>query len=132
MEGTVLKRLPTAPEIRNRLVTIAAYTFIGGMVLFLSIKVADNDLATYKTYYLWDKAKDCLFIFCLLILCEPLRRFLLIVLFYSLIRFLWQIFITVTNENINDIRWINITWLILVIYMTYLSIKELIKNHNEK
>lgn len=120
----ILKRLPSLPEIHDKFATIAAYTFIGGMVLFLSIKVVDADILTYKAYYLWDKGKDCLFIFCLLLVCEPLRRLLLPIFFYSLIRLLWQIFITATNENINDIRWINATWLILASYMTYLSIKE--------
>jgi hypothetical protein len=125
METAILTRLPTAPGIHDKLAAIAAYVFMGGMVLFLSLKVVDNDIPTYKAYYLWDKGKDCLFIFCLLLACEPLRRFLLIVFFYSLIRLLWQIFITATNENINDSRWINVTWLITAGFMTYQSYKAL-------
>lgn len=125
MVTAILTRLPKAPETHNKYATIAAYAFIGGMVFFLSLKVVPNDWRTYEAYYLWDKAKDCLFIFCLLLFCKPLRRFLLVILLYALIRLSWQIFIAITNENINDTRWINFIWLTTVIYMTYLSYKEL-------
>lgn len=127
----ILTRLPTAPGTLDKYSTIAAYVFLGGMVFFLSLKVVPNDIVTYKAYYLWDKGKDCLFIFCLLLFCEPLRRFLFIVFIYSLIRLLWQIFITITNEDINDIRWINVTWLTLASYMTYLCIKEMLNRHEK-
>lgn len=128
---TILKHLPNRLEIHNSWTAIGGYFFMAGMLIFLTLKVVPNDFVTYKAYYLWDKAKDCLFLFCLLLFCEPLRRFLFVVFIYSLIRLLWQIFITATSEDINDIRWINVTWLILVTYMTYLSIKEMI-NRNDK
>lgn len=123
---TVLKRLPGRREIHDSWAAIAAYVFMAGMLLFLTLKIVPNDIPVYKAYYLWDKAKDFLFLFCLLLFCEPLRRFLFVVLVYALIRFLWQIFITITNEDINDIRWINATWLTLASCMTYLSIKEML------
>lgn len=128
---TILKRLPKVRETHNIYALIAAYVFMGGMVFFLTLKVVPNDLPTYKAYYLWDKGKDCLLLFCLLVMCEPLRRILLVIFFYSVIRFLWQIFITTTNEDINDIRWINVTWLTTVAYMVFLCIKEMI-NPREK
>lgn len=122
----VLKRLPNRRGTHDSWAAIVAYLFMAGMLLFLTLKVVPNDIPVYKAYYLWDKAKDLLFLFCLLLFCEPLRRFLFVVLIYALIRFLWQIFITITNEDINDIRWINATWLTLASYMTYLSIKEML------
>ncbi len=127
----VLKRLPAARATHNNWTAATAYLFMGGMLFFLTLKVVPNDYVTYKAYYLWDKGKDCLLLFCLLLLCEPLRRFLFVFLVYSLIRFLWQILVTITGEDINDIRWINVIWLILVIYMVTISIKEMI-NRNDR
>lgn len=126
-----LKRLPKALATRNTWIAATAYFFMGGMLFFLTLKVIPNDFVTYKAYYLWDKGKDCLLLFCLLLLCEPLRRFLFVFLVYSLIRLLWQIIITITNEDINDIRWINVTWLILVVYMIYLSIREMLNRRGQ-
>lgn len=122
----VLKRLPSRRGTHDSWAAIAAYVFMAGMLLFLTLKVVPNDILVYKAYYLWDKAKDFLFLFCLTLFCEPLRRFLFVVLVYALIKFLWQIFITITSEDINDIRWINATWLTTASYMTYLSIKEML------
>lgn len=121
-----LKHPLKAPGTHDNLIIGVAYFFMAGMLLFLTLKVVPYDIPTYKAYYLWDKAKDSLLFLCLVLLCKPLRRFLAVVLLYSLIRLSWQILVTITGEDINDIRWINATWLTLLIYLIILSIKEML------
>lgn len=118
-----------SPQVtHNVLPSVAGFFLLAGMLLFLSIKLLPSDPLFRGAYYLWDKTKDCLLFYCLLLLCPSIRRFLLVVFIYSLIRLLWQIYITVTSEDINDIRWIVATWSILVAYFSFLSIREIIRD----
>lgn len=128
---TVATRLQNLPEIRDGWPKVASFFFMGGMLLFLAIKLLPSDPLFHGAYFVWDKFKDCLFLLTLILCNKQARRFLSFVFIYALIRFLWQIITIITGEDINTSKFVNSTWLILVIYMTYLSIKEMLKRNDQ-
>lgn len=83
-------------------------------------------------YYLCNKAEHFMLWFSLFVVCQSLRRVLLPVVLYSSIRFLWQIVTTLIKMDQNPEWWVNLMWLILVGYLTYQSIRQLLKNRKEK
>lgn len=121
-----VKLLPNHPVTHKRIISFAGLFFLAGMLLFLTVKLLPSEPLFQGAYYTWDKSVHCVLWFCIAMLYEPLRRFLLIIFTYNLIRLLWQIIVDLTGEDINHPRWITITWLTLVTYFVYLSVKELI------
>jgi hypothetical protein len=128
----VAKLQQNHPETHKGLITFAGYFFLAGMLLFLTVKLLPSDPLFQGAYYTWDKSKDCVLWYCILILYKPLTRFLLAVFCYSLIRLLWQITTDLTDENINNPKWVTITWLILVGFFVYRGTKELISEWKQR
>lgn len=129
---TMVEKPRQNPRVTHEtLPTVSGFLILAGMLLFLTVKLLPSDLLFRGAYYLWDKTKDLFLVYCLLLLCPSIRRFLLVVFTYLIIRVLWQIFTIITKEDINDNRWVDGTWLILVSYMTYLCIREIL-NRQEK
>lgn len=121
---------PSRPVTRSLLAT-TAFAFLGGMLFFLTVKLLPSQPTFWHSYYIWDKAEDCLQWLVILVVCKPFRRFLLFPFTYSIIRLFWQIYTTLTGEGINNHWWITLIWLILVSYFIFQSVREMIREWHQ-
>lgn len=87
----------------------------------------------YEYYYLWDKGKDLLFFIGIHCLIENRYKWAVKpVIFFSIIRFVWQIISSITEWNINNVKIVGWLFIVLALICSFLTLKELIKWHRQK
>lgn len=114
-------------QTRNHNLVFGSLMVYGlGLIAFHTTAYFDASLAWDKAYYVWAKAKDCLFITTILLLYPPLKFVGTLFLFYSIIRLLWEIVTIWKNVSQNMAFGVSILFLTLVGIIVILSIKDLI------
>lgn len=82
----------------------------------------------HEIYYIWDKGLlICLFIGIHSLLPKHNKQVVVPVIWFAIIRFIWQVVTSITGWEINDARAVAILFIALSIVCTYLTIKGTIK-----
>jgi hypothetical protein len=109
------------------MIFIAIGWYITGLMIFLTTGLLDYN-GFYPYYYLWDKAKDVIFLAAIL---RPIpfkeRWAVKPILIYAIIRFVWEIIVTVTGWKINDVKAMAILFLAMLAVCLYLMVTDLRK-----
>jgi hypothetical protein len=91
---------PATPENRNA-VKASFVWYMGGLLVFFSM--ADWGVKGWtESYWIWTMAKDTIFIFALWSVCEKYRKQIFPILFYSIIRTVWEIIAQGFNKDVNN------------------------------
>lgn len=108
-----------------RLVQATVTFIVAGFLFFLTI--GKDESIYYATYFLWDKMKDVLLLFCILnLMPKEFRWIVKHLLFYCIIRLLWEIISTFTNIGINNQKAVTVLFTILITGVAVLLGKDLI------
>lgn len=87
--------------------------YMGGLLVFFAM--ADFSVAEWrKAYYIWAMLKDVGFILTIYQLIPKFRKEIYPVLFFSLIRFTWEVISAATMKDVNHIM--------IVDYLFYLTL----------
>jgi hypothetical protein len=110
-------------------IAIAVY-MVGLLILYTWGQI---NTGWHDVYYLWDKGKDLvLFLGVYHILPLPNKKFIVPVLWFSLIRFVWQIISTLTGLNINNTEVVGWLFIIAAGTCSYLMLKGFKEWHTRK
>ena len=101
--------------------------YIMGLTVFYV--EANFEMSWWKeVYYLWDKSLLIfLFIGIHSLLPRQNKPVILPVIYFAIIRFIWQIVTSITGWEINDARAVAILFIVLSVVCAYLTIKGTIK-----
>lgn len=97
--------------------------FLIGMTVFYHMADFSQPVWSH-IYYLWDKGKDVLIMAALIALAPRLKKFVLPVFVFSIIRFLWEVAAWVINEDINNSKVIDYLFLLCLGVYLWIFIKE--------
>ena len=95
-------------------ITTAFVWYLGGIMFFLLCADFDSNALDVKLYWLWAQGKDPLFIYTIYLLSPKYRNEIYPILFFSLIRFLWEIVAQTATQDVNSI--------VIVDYLFYLTL----------
>lgn len=107
-----------------RALSVAIYVYIFGLLTFY-LFATFNRRAWDIVYFGWSKLGDCGFIFWLaLFYILPKERYVLKwLLYFSGIRFIWDIQSFFTGLGVNNEQWMAVLFLLLLILTCYLCVK---------
>lgn len=124
MEGTDLQ--PGRKRLSDALTGIFIALFIFGILIFLT-KADFSKEGWTEAYFVWDKGKDILALFLLLLLKKKFRLYISLILGLATIRFIWDIIAYSLGMDINVQPAITMLWEIVVGIILFLSIKDLLR-----
>jgi len=124
MEGTGRPR--DQKRLSDALTGIFIALFIIGILIFLT-KADFSKEGWTEAYFLWDKGKDILALFLLLLLKKKFRLYISLILGLATIRFIWDIIAYSLGMDINMQPAITMLWEITVVIILFLSIKDLLR-----
>lgn len=109
-----------------RVIAISVMWYMAG--LFLFYHMADfSKIEWQSAYYIWDKAKDLLFVSALLYNFKRMKLSLTVVFIFCVIRLLWEIVANITSTDINNSKVIDWIFVAFMIIWFVATIKELIE-----
>ncbi len=102
---------PAAPVNRKHLYAALIY-YMGGMLVFYA--AADFDKVGWvKAWWIWCMTKETVFVAALYLILKPYRRVIYPVLYFSVIRSVWEIVAQLWDQDINNTHIINALFYIL-------------------
>lgn len=127
-----MKEKKTTPEqtiqARNRICLRVAFVaivfYISGLLLFHAFAVFDTP-GYDQLYYIWDKAKDCLFLFAVYRWHDSLGKIVSPIFYYSIIRLCFQISDGFIGTSPNAVLTVTVLFLIALAATIYLTITQI-------
>lgn len=111
----------------NTITEVSIWLYVIPLLIFTAI--AGELQGWASIYYCWDKGKDCVWI-CILYgtLSEGKRNRLFPIVFFSFLRFLWELIATIFNMGVNFPYYVDWVFYTLCVFTITLTIKDLRKN----
>lgn len=131
MVERVVKDLLLARVDRNDIIELSIWFYVIALLIF----TAKSDWTIkgwVDGYFMWDKLKDCIWLSILYAtLPERKRNRYFTILFYSFLRFIWEVIATAFKINVNYDFIIDWFFYIILTRIIILTIKDLRKNVKE-
>lgn len=122
MESTREKRIrQTNNPTYEAMIALAFAWYLIGLIVFYTFGQLGVSYWT-DLYFIWDKAKDCLFIGTIFLLVKG--RAIYWILIFSIIRFLWEIFSSTFGVSVNSEKAVAALFLILAAICLVILISE--------